>query len=117
METFDWVPLANPQARYRHQTFRARFGEGYTQAAGAGINSRYDEWPLTFQGSRAMIEDIQNFLDRHQGFRPFVWQPPVGDTQFLYEADEYSISVGPGGCANYTLSVTFRLRGQIPDDL
>src|SRR5690625_72312 len=110
METFDWIPLANPQARYQHNTFRARFGNGYIQAAGSGINSRYDEWPLTFQGSRAMIEEIQNFLDRHQGFRPFRWFPPIGTGAGLYDADEYTLSPGAGGCANYTLSVTFRLR-------
>lgn len=114
METFTWVPLANPTARYRHNTHRARFGNGYTQAAGAGINSRHDEWPLSFQGDREYIEEIQDFLDRHQGFRPFRWIPPIGNDAALYDADEYNVTVGAGQCGNYTLSVTFRFRGVDP---
>ena len=88
-ETFTWAPRIGPTGSVSFRTLDAKFGDGYAQVAGDGINARAESWPVTFQGSAAKIAAIRAFLDRHGGTRSFLWTPP-GGTEGYYKAKGYS---------------------------
>ncbi|RAU39253.1 phage tail protein [Pseudomonas sp. RIT411] len=104
VETFTWRPLSGAQGQIDHRTRTSQFGDGYAQVVGDGPNNRSQSWPLTFKGRRETIIEIRDFLDRHAGYRSFLWTPPLGSIGF-YRAKEVSIS--PVGGAVYTLTATF----------
>ena len=111
METLDAKPDTAPVPEIRHRTLSAKFGDGYEQAAGDGINTKVQRWPLTFSGSKAEILAIQDFLDRHGGWKRFLWTPPTQDAPIAVRAPAYS----PVSQAFnvYTLSVTLEQAGMV----
>lgn len=103
-ETFTWCPLIDPVGDVQHRTLRAQFGDGYAQVAADGINARSESWPLSFVGRLSAIAPIRAFLDRHGGWRAFLWTPPAGQLS-QYRAAAYQLRAHGGDI--YTLSVTF----------
>lgn len=104
-ETFTWSPRINPRGQVKLRTLEARFGDGYTQTAADGINNKVQSWPLEFVGTEQKIAEIVAFLDRHGGYRSFLWTPPLG-TEGRYRAVEYDpVALGAG---MHSLSVTFQ---------
>lgn len=104
-ETFTWSPRVNPRGQVTLRTLEAKFGDGYTQTAADGINNKTQSWPLEFVGNEAYIAAIAAFLDRHGGYRAFLWTPPLG-VEGRYRATEYDPVALGGGM--YSLSVTFQ---------
>lgn len=104
METFTWCPLNQPTGDVTLRTRVAQFGDGYSQAAGDGINTKEQEWPLSFTQGEAEAQEIVDFFDRHQGYKAFFWQPPLGGVG-LYRVTNYSIRpLRPG---LYHIAATF----------
>ncbi|CAG9184298.1 phage tail protein [Cupriavidus respiraculi] len=103
-ETFTWRPVNTAAGQVTLRTRTAQFGDGYSQAVGDGLNNKVQSWPLQFAGLKAEIQAIQDFLDRHGGYRSFLWTPPLG-VQGMYRVPEYSPAADKGGI--YTLSATF----------
>lgn len=103
-ELFDWSPRLNPKGDVSFHSLEARFGQGYVQRAGDGINPRSESWPLQFTGEEDYVVPIKDFLDRHWGRIPFRWTPPLG-TEGLYVAKGYSLN--PLGGDIYIISATF----------
>jgi phage-related protein len=103
-ETFTWRAVNTAAGQVTLRTLSAQFGDGYSQAAGDGLNNKVQSWPLQFAGRQAEILAIQDFLDRHKGYKSFYWTPPLG-VQGLYRVPEYSPVADKGGI--YTLSATF----------
>lgn len=106
-EVFTWCPHVDPEGTTAFRVLSARFGDGYAQEVGDGINNETQSWPLQFIGYRSQIEPIRDFLRQHAGFRPFLWTPPMGD-EGLYVCREFQLRA-MGGKA-YTLSATFEQR-------
>lgn len=73
-----------------HAVKRAKFGDGYSQIAKNGINSRQDTWSVVLNN---LPEDdcalVMDFLDRNVG-RPFQWTPPRSTRTGLYTCSAYS---------------------------
>ena len=105
IETFTWSPRVNPQGRTKFRVLSAQFGDGYRQTAADGINNKVASWPLQFSGSEAQVGPIVAFLDRHQGYRAFQWQPPLGEPGY-YTATDYDLTAMGGEM--YSLAVTFQ---------
>ncbi|NMY89829.1 phage tail protein [Pseudomonas oryzihabitans] len=104
VETFTWSPRLDPEGTATYRTRTSQFGDGYAQVVGDGLNNKSQSWPLTFKGGRATIVAIRDFLDRHAGYRSFLWTPPLGAVGF-YKASEYRLAAH--GAEIYTLTVTF----------
>lgn len=102
-ETFTWSPRVNPRGQVTLRTLEAKFGDGYTQAAADGINNKIQSWLLEFVGNETRTAQIVDFLDRHGGYRSFLWTPPLG-RQGQYRAVEYEPVALGGGM--YSLTVT-----------
>ncbi|WP_072669726.1 phage tail protein [Vibrio injensis] len=82
----------------------AKFGDGYTQSAGDGINNRQQSWPLSFTKRKAEAGAIKQFFDDHEGYKSFAWKPPLSPIG-LYKVEEYSLL--PLGAGMYRISATF----------
>lgn len=104
LEKFTYSPRINPNQTVNMRTRKAQFSDGYTQVSGDGINTRSQEWELTFMGKEDYIMAIKNFFDRHAGIYSFEWQPPL-EALGLYRCEQYKPSPMGGGI--YSLTATF----------
>ncbi|ORM66128.1 phage tail protein [Pantoea rwandensis] len=104
IEVFTWCPRINAEADIKFNTRKVQFGDGYTQVAGNGLNTRSQEWSLSFTGTEAYIKAIKDFLDAHEGTKAFQWQPPLEDIG-LFRCDTYKTT--PLGNKKYNLDATF----------
>jgi len=103
-ETFTWRPDSRAAADFQQRTRSAKFGDGYAQEAGDGLNSETQDWPLTFTGSKARIVEILNFLRARKGYQSFYWTTPFGE-QLLFKCKGYKPE-NVGGMT-WRLSATF----------
>jgi phage-related protein len=103
-QIFTWDPFTGMTADVKFEVSTAQFGDGYSQAAAAGINNRTGSWPLTFTDRDEVIAAIMRFLDWHKGAASFWWTPPLG-TPGLYRCAEYGPSKLPGAMS--TVTATF----------
>jgi len=107
-QTFTWQPHTNPEGKSTFRVLSAQFGDGYTQEVGDGINTETRSWPLEFVGYAEQIQPIRDFLRQHQGFKPFLWTPPMESAPSLFVTRGFSLQ-HMGGKA-FTLKVTFEER-------
>lgn len=103
-EVFTWQPQIEPAGDIQFRTREARFGDGYRQATGDGLNTKEQAWPLVFRGSLATLMPIREFLDAHAGHTAFLWTPPDG-VQGLYRCKGYQWI--PGAANRRRLTATF----------
>lgn len=101
-DTFNWVPLIEPQGKTTLRVRKAQFGDGYMQQVGDGINNIVKSWPLTFRGRSATINPIAAFVEAHIGVS-FFWTPPLG-VQGYYSCEGHTLT--PHGGDVYTLALT-----------
>lgn len=104
-EIFTWRPVGAPQGSVTLRRLSAQFGDGFRQAVGDGINNKVQSWPLQFAGTLSDMQSLVSFFDRHAGYRPFLWTPPLGE-QGYYEVTAYSPT--PVGGRAYTVNATFQ---------
>lgn len=79
MATFTIAPDFNSSVAIKPRVLAAQFGDGYAMRAGDGINTRADEWQLTFSSRTAAERDtIMAFLGARNGTEPFDWTAPDG---------------------------------------
>lgn len=105
MDTFTWCPKIEPEGTISQRTLSVSFGDGYSQTAGDGINTKTQSWALTFTGKQSMINEIITFLDAHSGWQAFYWSAPLSEQATFMAKDGYQITPHGGGL--YTLTVTF----------
>ncbi|MDF4005324.1 phage tail protein [Luteibacter sp. PPL552] len=103
-ETFNWRPIGQPAGQVTFRVLKAQFGDGYSQEAPDGINTKVQSWPMQFQGDEAEVGAIGAFLDRHAGAAGFFWTPP-GSVQGIYKVTAYSPAYQGGDV--WLISATF----------
>jgi phage-related protein len=81
-----------------------RFGEGYQQDTGDGLNGKEQNWPVTAFGPQTDIQPLIDFLDARGGYQSFLWTPPRG-VQGLYKCKSYTTTDVHGSYVK--LSATF----------
>lgn len=88
MDTFAWKPAPGASLALKPTVEVAKFGEGYEQRVGIGINSQMDKWSLKFTTN---VLDIHSFLKSKNGEFAFLWTNPVGVTS-SYVCREWKLS-------------------------
>lgn len=79
MATFTYTPDNAGQLSVKPRVLEAKFGDGYSQRTGDGINIRPREWRLTFNTrTDAEMAPIVAFLEARNGIESFDWTPPTG---------------------------------------
>jgi phage-related protein len=104
VETFTWCSRLGSSSTAEYRTRSSKFGDGYEQVVGDGINNRTDTWSLSFTVKEAEALQIKAFLDRHAGHKSFFWTPPLGALSF-YRASAPAVT--PNGAGFFTLTTTF----------
>lgn len=114
MAVFDFKIKAEPSGQVLQRTLDAAFGDGYSQSAADGINTRSQVWNIEARGPWRVagcsagqpVKAIADFLDAHQGYKSFEWTPPASDERIRVECKAYSIQ--PAGNGIVTLSMVFQ---------
>lgn len=113
-QIFEWSPLVETAGSSAFRILSSRFGDGYQQSVGDGINNKIQSWNLTFKGSAEKIADIKFFLDQHKGYLPFRWSPKNSCGQLLLwdckEYQESNISHNGRETGVWSLTCTFNQR-------
>ncbi|MFJ4589058.1 phage tail protein [Pseudomonas moraviensis] len=107
-ETFGYCTRIGASGDIIQRTWENDFGDGYTQAGGIGINTKTQSWEMSVTGRLEEGDDlkgVRDFLDRHEGYKSFLWTPPAG-TQGRYRANGYKLNAAGAGL--FTLSATFK---------
>lgn len=77
MSTFTYAP-ANAALTVKPRVRSARFGDGYEQRVGDGINNAPRSFALTFTRPTAEADAILAFFEARGGSEAFDWTPPYG---------------------------------------
>lgn len=95
----------SPQGSQRFRVRSIRFGDGYQQDVGDGLNNREDEWSVSATGYEVDLQPLMDFLDARAGHIAFLWTPP-GRPQALYKCQAYTTTHMHGD--QMKLSATFK---------
>ena len=112
--TFTWRPRLETPVEVSFAFFEAKFGDGYKQKVGQGLNNESETWDLEFTGKKEEIFAIRQFLREHNGVIPFEWTPRGETEPKLFDCSQYSAvnlsQVQAGGTDVWTLSARFEQR-------
>lgn len=73
---FQWIPSYGSDSESTVPLREAKFGDGYTQRTGLGINNIADKWNLTFSNRSGATKDaIIAFLRARANGTSFSWTP------------------------------------------
>lgn len=108
IETFHWpIQLqAGMEGTFSYSTRSAKFGDGYEQISGEGINPETQSWPVTLSGLNEDVMPALAFIRAHVT-KSFIWTPPNG-APGLYRADKESVKASPLSRNVSTITATFK---------
>lgn len=75
MERFTWLPAPGARCSEKPTVDPIKFGDGYEQRVGRGINADPCKWALKFT---RYVPEVLAFLKRHGGRTSFIWTDPLG---------------------------------------
>ena len=75
MSIFIWTPTSGASRTTKPDVNVAKYGDGYEQRVGRGINNMADKWSLKFT---TYVSDVESFLRSHGGQLSFNWTNPFG---------------------------------------
>ena len=110
IETFDFPIDNSASIDVSQRALRTDFGDGYSQEAGDGINTRSEAWRISAvghweTGGGMPVKAMAEFLDRQGGYKAFQWVTPMGATKLFKCRQGYGlVSKGAG---NFQLTATF----------
>ncbi len=79
MATFpNFQPQYGAEVSVVPRNLRQKFGDGYEQIVGDGLNTKKRVWSLTFREITSNIDTIEAFLLTCSGVDAFEWTPPRG---------------------------------------
>jgi phage-related protein len=104
VETFTWCARVDSSSTPEYRTRSSKFGDGYEQVVGDGINNIVNTWSLSLVVKEADALLVKAFLDRHGGYKSFLWTPPLSGVGF-YRASAPAVT--PKGAGFFTLTSTF----------
>lgn len=95
MALVTFIPPIAPTPGTKHapkvKLWKAEFGDGYTQAAPAGLNHIAHEISLRWDAlTDAQFSEIRQFFEDRGGYRPFWYQPRGFATPQRWTAETWS---------------------------
>lgn len=94
METFHWKICPDMTMEAEPQVITVRLGDGYEQRRPAGLNSNLAKYNVTIKVRKGEHQQLEAFLSRHEGVKPFLWMSPYTWTQIRVVSRKWSVSVG-----------------------
>ncbi len=100
-------PTIASQRTHKPRVKEVKFGNGYRQVWGDGINSNLEDWKLSFIVTDANKTIVHNFLNTANGYIHFNWtNPESGATQKQYTCPSWTVV--PLGRNQYNIQATFK---------
>lgn len=90
METFTFKPNWGMSLTKSPKVKTLSFGDGYEQRLQQGLNHNLRQYSLTFSGTPQHINKIENFLDKHAGYKAFFWTP-TGSSTGKFKCEKWSM--------------------------
>lgn len=79
MATFTYIPSRGSRSESTPRILSNKFGDGYEQRIGDGINNLLPIWQLQFNTiDQSNAASIISFFESHGGVTSFDWTPPIG---------------------------------------
>ena len=76
---FIWVPSYGSAVTIKPNVIQTKFGDGYEQRVGWGLNTNPRKWQVTFANRPTATADaIEAFLEARGAMQSFDWTPPHG---------------------------------------
>ena len=77
MLTFTWLVSNGTELDTEARVIEAKFGDGYAQRTGDGLNSTPSNYSVKMQNVKASDAlAVIDFFKTHGGHTPFLWTPP-----------------------------------------
>lgn len=107
MEIFRWETQLQdkPELLYSQNMREAKFGDGYAQVSGEGINIHNEKWTLSWTNTKSISLEILSFLQMHIT-KSFLWTNPNGE-KLIYRVVKDSIKVSPVSHSVMSISAEF----------
>lgn len=105
-EVFTWSPRINSSGDTQPNVLTSQFGNGYSQRLSMGINNLVATWSVSFTGTEAYLQPIQDFFIRHKGAQHFLWTPPLAAQGAFITTGGWQLQ--PHGAMKFTLTTTFQ---------
>ena len=103
---FTWSPdYAVPQSAHEPRVFKLKFGDGYAQRAGNGLNTDLPTWTLQWTVSSSTAATILAFFKTQAGVTAFLWQGPEDAAQTLWICPKWGSL--PGDYNSVVVTATF----------
>ncbi len=104
METFTFAPNWGMKLSKEPKVKTITFGDGYEQRLKQGLNHNLRSYSLTFSGDINQMQQIEAFLDRHEGYKAFLWSP-YHSTQGKFKCSKWDIEQKE---SHWTISCEFK---------
>lgn len=95
LETFTSLPPNyGAKAKREFRVLRADFGDGYSQRAPDGLNSKKETWSLKWDYlDLTEYNTINNFLTARKGTEAFLWTPPYQTVARKFICSSFEASI------------------------
>lgn len=103
LETFTARPQWNMKRKSKPELNVVKFGNGYEQRSPKGLHNHLRTYDVVFKGSEEMINRIDDFLIRHNGYKAFFWTP-YGEQKGRFRCEEWDKTFSTGF---FELTATF----------
>lgn len=101
MAVFDWGESDKSSLAEEPRVKRAKFGEGYEQRQGDGLNSTPQIWELSFEEVDDSIADsIVAFWRTHAGVESFEWTPKWETVAIRVTCGKWTRSIAGAGLSH-----------------
>ena len=112
VDTFTWPVDDGPTGDHAFRRKTAKFGDGYEQRTGDGLNNIGRKWNISLKTDWTTLDAVEDFLVAHADGTPFYWTPPgPNGIQRLWTCDGYTFSPrsGQNGSLNASFTECFDL--------
>jgi len=90
-DDFTYIPAYGSSNKKAPRIIMAKFGDGYEQRLGDGINNDPDTWTLHFKGrSDTDADSIESFFHGQGAWDSFTWTPIGSSTQKKFRCSSWS---------------------------
>lgn len=91
METFNFAPNWGAKLSREPKVITLSFGDGYEQRQKKGLNHNLRSYSLVFSGAADRIRQIETFLERHEGYKAFLWTPSSTSPQGKFKCEKWEV--------------------------
>lgn len=103
-KVFKWRVEREMSPTIDYRVVETQFGDGYKQTSADGINIKNESYAVKINAYEKEAGEIMAFFDEHQGWKSFLWKPPLGQLALYTCVDP---KPNPQGGGLFVINATF----------